>query len=669
MPTLPDPSRIQRRTPRGGQGVQAPRAATAGAGLQQLAGVASDFGKEFARQTEVEEARKDKLELSKARAEWKKSRAEQSGAYDQDEDFKTIEGRYRNTLTERSGEISAAISNPDNRQLFEDSISGDIDIGATQMRRLAFGKESDFELSRLDEDLADLRGIALASNDDEAIQIASERIDGAVDAGYLTQQQATNLRQGTTKDYAISRVQLADPMDRRRLLKGSLGQYIDADDQKKLLASASKEYSRGLDDYVSYLSAGNEPDPDLEKRFSRGNVNAFMGDQAGKINEALSDAKMFGRALNEVKTATPEELRSILEREAPNDPKSFKRESSQFNAIQKAIQHRNKQLSNDPALYVNENVPEVRESYDQFISAYQSGQGLEEATRDYAEAQREAQENLGISYSSVQLLPASVENQIATQLNDFSQGGEQSALNIQSLKDSFGAEWPAVQRQLQSNKKVGGSIQVLSGMEFGPEMVSLAEAESVGQKGYKEVINPDIYKEIGEKSMALMEDFQDTVRGQPGGEKAYTIHRKSIETLAMKYIADGLYEDADDALEQANEDVIGKRFDLVGSYRVPKQYNSSLVEQNADTTIDDIKTGKFDLMIPDSARVKNSQDRKEVYLDVLQPSPITSPDGDGLLFIDQNGNAILKSNGDPLVVPWGDLQESPEQFGLLGEEL
>ena len=673
MPTLPDPSRIQRRAPRVSTNVQSPAFTGAGDGLKQVAGAfadLADLGQQQVAIKKKEEERQDRLELGKAKAEWKKTRAEQSIAYDQDQDFKTIEERYRGELTKRSGEILAAIKNPEHRELFQQQLDSDIEVGSIQMHNLAFRKESDFEVSRLDEDLVDLRKIALEANDDEAIKIAGERITDAVDAGYLTQTQATNLRQSTTRDYAISRIELADPMQRRALINGSLGTYLDPDDKKKLLKSAGREYSRGLDDYISYLSAGNEPDANLDRKFSSGNVRAFMGENAGNVNEAIGDARKFGTTLNEIKTASPEELRAIVDRETPKSPDQFKRESKQLSIVQKAINQRNKQISNDPAAYVNGAFPEVEESFNRFTEAYQTGTDLEAATQDYAEEQRRAQESLGLPYNSVQLLPEQVENQIATQLNDYSQGGEKTALNVYSLKRLFGSEWPTVQRQLQSNKKIGGNLRVLSGMDFGPEMVSLAEAQSVGPKAYKETINPDIYKEITEKSMGELEDFQNTLRGQPGSEGAYREHKAAVETLAMKYISDGLYDDADDALNQAVDDVLGKRFEFVGSYRIPKQHNPEQVESNVDLAIDDIKAGKYELFIPQSSSVLNDEDRKEVYRSVLQPKPITSPDGDGVLFIDQNGNAILKPNGEAIVIPWVDLDKSPDKvYGLFGEEL
>tara|TARA_R110000850_G_scaffold269167_2_gene401002 strand:- start:474 stop:2645 length:2172 start_codon:yes stop_codon:yes gene_type:complete len=672
MPRLPDPSNIRRSTARASrQVVQAP-VNNAGRGLQELGRAVGDTANYLEQKIEQKNKSKGRLELSKANAEWTKLRASQNNAYNQDDDFDTIEERYRGELGTKSSEISAAISDPETREIFQNKIGSDIEVGSQSIKNLAFRKETDFETARLTEDIASLRDIALEGDTEEAIGMANERINATLESGFISENQAVSIRQQSASDYAIARIKIASPDEKVALLKGGLGKFIDKDIQKQLLKGAAGEYTRNLDDYVAYLSAGNQPTEEMEGKFSSEKINAITGDNAKNINEAVSDAKEFGAAVNQVKTATPEETRQLLAKSKPTDSTKFRRESKQQQALSSAINKRNKAISNDPAQYVNHAYEDVGRTYEAFTAALDGNdsEALQKVSLEYADAQRDAQEELGLPAASVQLLPQVLEDKIASQLNNFTEGGENPALFLDTLKTSFREEWDTVQRQLQSSKKIGSTIRVMAGMDFGPEVIALGEANSIGQKAYKDVIGNDLHKAITDDSMEILEEFQDTVRDQPGGEGAYIQHKTAIETLAMKYVADGMFDDSSEALEKAYDDVIGSRFEFIGSYRVPTKYSPNNVELGVDNTLEQIKEGKFNLFIPQSNTVLNDEDRKNVYYTKLAPEAITSPDGDGILFIDQSGNALLSPEGDPLIVPFEELEKTRDEgyFGFFGDE-
>lgn len=445
----------------------------------------------------------------------------------------------------------------------------------------------------------------------------------------------------------------------------TLGKLLDAaqKDLKQRKLAENKKFTEGLDDYVAFLGSGQD-DPEMAARFSPENVNAVFGEKGAEVNEKISDARQFGLDLNQVKTASPEELRGIIDRSKPDSPGEFRREAKQFDILVSAINARNKAIADDPALYTVQNSPIAQKAFNNFAEAFQSGDPgvLLQAAKEYSAVSRAQQEELGVYPQGVQLLPKSFEDQIAKQLNDFSQGGEAVALQIDSLKQSFGSEWQTIQRQLQQNKKMGSGLRVMAGMDFGPEMVRLGEALAIPQKDYKEVIGEDNFKDIQTDVADELEDFQNTLRGQPGAEQAFIQHKKAIESLAMKYISDGLYDDTDDAIEQARADVLDSRFAFIDTYRVPVKFNPDKVEEGVSEAIDAIKTGSFDIFIPESSAVLNPEDRKEVYLSALRPVPITEPNGNGIMFTDQNGNAIRQTNGDPVIVPFEQLSNFAANF-------
>jgi len=430
-------------------------------------------------------------------------------------------------------------------------------------------------------------------------------------------------------------------------------------DIKQRDKAEKQKFVQGFDDYVAFLSTGQE-DEGMAARFSPKNINAVLGAEKGPgLSESITDARSFGQAVNEVKTATPDELRALLEKEKPTKAEEFRREAKQFNILGRAIQARNKAIADDPSLYVMQNTPIAARSFESFQEAFNSGdtEATADAAQEFAAIQRATQQDLGVHPQGVQILPKQFEDSIAANLNDFSQGGENVALQIDALKNAFGDEWTTVQRQLQQNKKMGGGLRVMSGMDFGPEMIRLGEALSIKQNDYKEVIGNDDFKDIRTDTIDQLDDFLDTLRGQPGAEAAFIQHKTAVESLAMKYMADGTFDSTGDAIEQARVDVLDSRFNFVDTYRVPVTFSADNVEAGVLNVIDRIQAGDFDLFIPPSDVIENLEDRKEVYLSALRPTPITSPNGDGILFVEQNGNAIFKADGDPLIIPWKQLSE------------
>jgi len=144
-------------------------------------------------------------------------------------------------------------------------------------------------------------------------------------------------------------------------------------DIKQRDSASKQQFVQGFDDYVAFLSTGQE-DEGMATRFSPENVNAVFGAEKGAgLSESITDARSFGQALNEVKTASPDELRALLEKGKPTKAGEFRRESKQFNILGRAIQARNKAIADDPSLYVMQNTPIAARSFESFQEAFNSG--------------------------------------------------------------------------------------------------------------------------------------------------------------------------------------------------------------------------------------------------------------------------------------------------------
>lgn len=441
-------------------------------------------------------------------------------------------------------------------------------------------------------------------------------------------------------------------------------------DIKQRSAIAKANYAKGLDDYIAFLSSGND-DEALSQRYSSGSVNSMFGEKGAEINEKIRDAREFGNTLNEIKTASPEEIASLMEKAAPDSPEEFRRESAQFNIITKAVLARNKSIADDPAAYVNQNSDLAAKSFIDFQEAMQSGDpdAISSSATQYVEVQKAVQEELGIPSRSVQLLSKPMEDFVATQINDLSQGGENAVNTINTYKQAFGDDWNTVQAQLAGNKKIGESAQLIAMTPEGPGQTVVAEAMATPEKELKEFIGDDAYKDIKDDSFGALDDLRNTLRvgyGDSGTRSANMVQR-GVERTAMRLIAEGVTTDTDDAIDQAKELIIGD-MELYDTYRVPKIDNPDLVDEGVSALRVKILNGEVPVLAPPSSEITNPEDAVSVYLRSTSLTPITNLDNTGIAFVDSKNNVLQKPNGQPLEFTWSELRgEGSESAGGLGD--
>lgn len=420
------------------------------------------------------------------------------------------------------------------------------------------------------------------------------------------------------------------------------------------LATRQKKMGGEIKDYVQFLSNGGEDTDELQAKFSPDVINAtYEPEKAAEINAQIADHQQFNTDYRMVKTATPEELTELVEGAKPTGPEDYGREADQYNRMIKAVKARNDQLAKDPAAFViadDENLAGLTE---------QLAAGDFSVAADYTASVRAKQERLGVSPRSVALLPDPLANALATQINDMTQGGEVAVNTINGLKAAFGDEWRTIERQLSADKKIGESAKIISMTPEGPGQVTVAEALIVPEAEYKGFIGDDNVKDIKKDSGEVLDPLRNTLRvgyGDSGVKTANSIQR-GVERTAMKLIADGKETDVDDALESAYEIIMGDT-ELYDTYRVPKDERPDTVNMGVKEYISQIKSGAVEIFTPPSAQLANEQDAAEVFRRALQLTPITTIDGSGVTFVDQNGAVLRRKDGTPFEVNWYLLREA-----------
>jgi hypothetical protein len=309
---------------------------------------------------------------------------------------------------------------------------------------------------------------------------------------------------------------------------------------------------------------------------------------------------------------------------------------------------------------VNQNTRLGQFAFEELQESMASGNPalIKESVTKYNAVQKANQINMGVRPESVQLVPKAMEAMYIERLNDMSEGGQQSVEQINFLKETYGDDFALVRNQLVASGGLKGGITIVADMDAGMEQVQLAEAIAIPKKEYKGVLEDESFKEIVQDTKLQLQEFASTTNDPV----YFNEHREAIERLAMKLMVDGLQEDASDAIDAAMDKVINDRYELVDSYRIPRKFNTTNVEFGVEKVMEQVKGGELDLLIPESGQIANEEDRKSVFLDKLTPYAHSLQDNTGIVFTHKNGDAILKSNGEPLIIKFEDLEKETPSF-------
>lgn len=401
-----------------------------------------------------------------------------------------------------------------------------------------------------------------------------------------------------------------------------------------------------LQDYIAYKNAGGEQ----TKQFDETTLKAVYGDEQGsQVYAEIQDANQFAIAYNQVKFASADELNQIVSGNLPDSPQDFRREQAQFNQFMRAVETRNTQLGKDPAAYTMQ-ADAIKRSYQEYAD---SGIGVNFAAAQIAEQQR-----LGVPQQLTSVLPKPMAEEMVMR---YQQGGETAAQFVKGIKESFGDYYSNVMRDLNA-AGLSPVAQVVAILPPGNAANLLSEADKDGHKVLKETIGNDTFKTIEADVSSSMSDLSETLYFAANGPATLTKIKSATELLAMKYVSMGV--PVGDAIERSVNQVVNDRYEFVDGYRVPKgimvgqtekPIDVPSVTRGVDSLLDTVKDN-VELQIPLHAGMPDDV-AKMVYLRNLRITPTTLNDESGVVLMNQNGNAILDANGNPLTYTWDQLQE------------
>jgi len=211
-------------------------------GLQELgAGLMADAGKMTDEQ------------VAKARADFLVLKAKQDSAYENDEDFETVQERYTEAVEGGLGEVAGTIGDASARNRFVDDMRPSVAVGIERAKDIAWGQKADYELGGLKERLNSLReagltGVGGIDPDTgetmdpitESASSANQMIDSAVANNYMSAESAAESKRLFRESLALGKIQMMPPEQRMDALKQKWASFIPSDRRAQLMREAEE---------------------------------------------------------------------------------------------------------------------------------------------------------------------------------------------------------------------------------------------------------------------------------------------------------------------------------------------------------------------------------------------------------------------------------------------
>lgn len=582
-------------------------------------------------------------------------------------------------LDKKFAEITAGIKNERVRRRFTEYRSG---------RRESFGREFnryEFEQNEVYKDQVDdglletaMQGAALAYKDARKVGEYQTMIQGLVRSkaqrkglpDEQTQVQVLKTNSALVSN-VIERLAIDNPQQAKQYFEIQIG-GMTADDQvqvsraierqikdreieaRQMQAIRRTELSGRVADATAAYMAGYEfKKPPAEAEF----VAAYGTEEGRARYQEFQKVPALGGAISELATASPEERAAILQRFNPAQSgvagEGFQADSKAFSALVSAASRFDKEMQNDPAAYVAQRSAIVRKSAEGLAS------GDPVATAAYVTATIAEQQRLGIQ--EPKLLTEWQAAAIASRFTDTADGGTKSASLIEGLRNQWGNSWPAVYQQLQG-KLPGAALVIASGVD--PKTAAtLSRIASMKTEDLKKGLDSTSTRDAKDALNSKLADFRVTLNGQVGGERTFNTLYNELERLTYTYMGQG--QSASDASEQAYDAVIGAKYTLEDTYRVPSTLDASLVKVGARAALRKLDTSDID-----NRTYKWADD--EFIADRLKEVPhqsywVTLPDESGLALY-FGGEALLNKAGKPITHSFESLIElATERLGSMEE--
>ncbi|CFR19933.1 transglycosylase SLT domain-containing protein [Yersinia kristensenii] len=238
MARIPDANDIGRRIPDVARGVASADITAPSRALQGLGQSLERVGGQI-------QQKEDQFNYAEAQSNFLKRKLDIMASFDGDNDYPTFGDRYNEQISKAREESAGLLVSNSDKRLFEIESNNDIARGYDQVRGLVRNKEVDFGRATLDQTITSNREAAISAKDESTrmglINATNDAIIGAHSRGYISAEQAQQIKQRSAVDYATASVSSLTPKEQVSALKSGAGiaALIPLDTRKKMLDQAA----------------------------------------------------------------------------------------------------------------------------------------------------------------------------------------------------------------------------------------------------------------------------------------------------------------------------------------------------------------------------------------------------------------------------------------------
>jgi hypothetical protein len=313
-----------------------------------------------------------------------------------------------------------------------------------------------------------------------------------------------------------------------------------------------------------------------------------LGAEAGaKAYHSYSADLQVARDTARVATMDPDQMRQLVDSYAPKPGEGYAAAAERQDLIRKAAAQSLKERGDDPAGFAVGRLPGTAEAY----KAYQSVLGdmtasdgqRAVAARSFAATTLLEQQGAGIPMEVRQILPAADLERVKAAISTAATSDDPNirtrlVAQIQAQKAMWGDYWPQIARQLTpSMQPIVRAVAAGADPEAMTRLLRLKPNENPAA-----ILKEQSETKAGDMRRALnteMASFKGTLVGSQR-DNDFADYYGLGEKLAALYINDG--KDASVAARGAYNALIGNRYDLRDTWRIPK---------DAGVSADDVQAG------------------------------------------------------------------------------
>lgn len=391
---------------------------------------------------------------------------------------------------------------------------------------------------------------------------------------------------------------------------------------------------------------------------TRAEVMAAYGEKGEAVWREVEAGRQYGADMQAIGTMTSEQQRQLLEERKPVPGEGYADAMKRYALLEEAVQKDNKLRKEDPGAYLVLRDTGVKSALDAFSKA-----STPENAKAYARAVRAGMEARGMEFDTgTPLLPKSQAEALAGSIVR----SEDPAGQLAGLQQTFGKDWPAVERQIVQGNKLPSAMRVMAGgmdMEDGRLLMDSYRNKDFTKQSEASlnVKEADVRVTVRDK----LEDMLATVRAQ-GDLSMDAALVDSATRLTMTYMQRG--DDMDDAVSKAVQAVGGDRYSYRDNYRVPVTLDADKIAYGARRVLRGVTIGGT-LTTPRAVSLPQGYVDKSFAATVRREGIwVTMPDESGLqLFAlgrpvrDKDGNPVMKT-WDELTAVGGDVPSGYENF-------